>query len=369
MMTSSQELPRAYKQAISRLLWRAASVSIYVKILGIGLVIATFFAGIASHEIWGLVLCVAASLFSTLAVTYMLNRPIRALLNATNRVREGDFTARAPVYSDDEIGRLAVAFNRMAEGLAESKQRLLRADRLATIGEFAAGIAHEINNPLDGVMSCLARLQRDPANLAQNMEYMQMIQHALKRVSTVIQRLLEYSQTREIHFEPEDVHVVIENVVALVRVMAQQGNVDIEYEFGEDVPLVAGDRYYLEQALLNLALNALAATPQGGTITFRTRVNEGTSSEGRRVEVDVVDTGTGIEPENLPRVFDPFFTTKEPGRGTGLGLAIVKEIIESHGGTITVESVPGGGAMARVLLPAGDASGAGRSLLEKVSLR
>jgi len=314
-------------------------------------IIARELASINQVLLLSLLLGVLASLCFAFVVVYLLNRPLRALLHTSRQVQDGNLTARSPIYSNDEIGRLAVAFNQLTEELAESREHMLRADKLASIGEFAAGIAHEINNPLDGVMSCLSRLQRDPANLTQNMEYLQMIQKALKRVSAVIQRLLEYARTRDMHFEPADMHAVIENVVALVNVMARQSGVDIEYDFGENVPMVLGDRYHLEQALLNLALNSLAAMPQAGTLTFRTRAQRSEDTSKEWVEIKVVDTGTGIPPENLSRIFEPFFTTKDPGKGTGLGLAMVREIVEAHHGTIDVESTVEIGTTVCITLP------------------
>lgn len=320
---------------------------------------------VVNHSILaGIALCLVATLCSAMLLTYVLNKPIRSLLKATKVVSGGNFEARAPVYSDDELGRLAVAFNKMAENLAESRQRILRADKLASIGEFAAGVAHEINNPLDGVLSCLERLQREPANLSQNMEYLQMIKHALNRIASVIQRLLEYSQQREIHLQPEDIGKVIENVVALIRVMACQKEVAIEIDSPLDVPRVACDRYYLEQALLNLAINGLAAIEEAtdgkataaprGTLTFCTApVTAPNGAE--HVRIDVTDTGTGIKRENMERIFDPFFTTKEAGKGTGLGLAIVKVIVEAHAGRIEVESVVGQGTTFHMYLPASTA--------------
>ena len=272
-----------------------------------------------------------------------------------------DRTARTPagaarlVALRQRLDLVSGALRDTAAKLAETKRHMQRADKLATIGELTAGIAHEINNPLDGILSCVARLERDPANLAQNMEYLRLIHDALERMTSVIQRLLEYSQVHDLHLEAGDVHAVIENVVALIRMSARQNAVAVDFEFGEDVPLILGDKYYLGQALLNLALNALAATPEGGTIRFCTRTDGGQNGADRFVEVDVIDTGTGVDPAHMDRIFNPFFTTKDPGEGTGLGLAFVKSIIEDHQGRITVESCQGVGTTVRVFLPAADA--------------
>jgi signal transduction histidine kinase len=321
--------------------------------------IALDLASVNRSILAGMVLCLLATVCSALLLTYVLNRPIHSLLGTTKLVAKGDFTARAKVYSEDELGRLAVAFNLMTESLAESRQRVLRADRLASIGQFAAGVAHEINNPLDGVMSCLARLERDPSNLAQNMEYLQMIQHALRRVSGVIQRLLEYSATREMNAQPENINAIIDNVVAFIRVMARQNGTRIELD-ASDVPPVLCDRYHIEQALLNLALNGMAAInesparePAGldrGRLTFST-LTAAMPDGAPCVQIDVADNGAGIPPQNIGKIFDTFFSTKASGKGTGLGLAIVKEIIETHSGKITVESTVGNGTVFHVMLP------------------
>lgn len=322
--------------------------------------ISTDLASVNRAILAGISLSLLATVCSALLLAYVLNKPIHALLGATRVVAEGDFAARAPVYSDDELGKLAVAFNQMASSLAESHQRLLHSTRLASIGEFAAGIAHELNNPLDGVMSCLKRLQRDPANIQQNMEYLELILHALTRVSSVVQRLLEYSQTREMHKQPEDVQSVIEDVGAFIRVVAERSKIEVDFDFAR-VPQVACDRYHLEQAFLNLALNGLTAIGEPnarsandgphGRLTFR--ILPLISIHGLpHVQIDVADTGVGIPPENIDQIFDAFYTTKDVGKGTGLGLAIAKEIIEAHGGRVWVESVVGEGTVFHVCLPA-----------------
>ncbi len=235
--------------------------------------------------------------------------------------------------------------------LADSERRAEQAGKLATLGEFAAGIAHEINNPLDGIVSCLSRLERDPANLRQNIEYLNLMREALERMAAAVQHILAYSRRRDPNLAPVDVHAVIEDMVPLVKASARQNALSIRLEFGRDVPLVLADRYYLSEAFLNLASNAMAATTAGGTLTFRTRLAPEESSLTSLVEIDVIDNGAGIQPQDLPRIFEPFFTTKGPGKGTGLGLAIVKHIVEEHGGRIRVDSAPQAGATVRVFLP------------------
>ena len=284
----------------------------------------------------------------------------------------------------DILQRLTEQFNDVMAALEaksgllqEARRHVQRASRLASIGEFAAGLAHEINNPLDGIMSCLARLEREPENLAQNLEYLRMIRDAMNRMSKATQQLLEYARKRELHCDYLDVHLVIENVVALMGTSARQKAIAIEFDFDNSTPLVWGDRHHLAQAFLNLALNAMAAVAEatekngrasqgaphdrpgaashggslGGRVLFRTRAVHPDGDVHTFVEVDVEDNGVGIDPENRARIFEPFFTTKEPGKGTGMGLTVVKGIIEEHRGRITVESDRGMGTTVRVLLP------------------
>lgn len=252
----------------------------------------------------------------------------------------------------EQLSTIMTLLERDRVRLADSERRAEQAGKLATLGEFAAGIAHEINNPLDGIVSCLSRLERDPANLRQNIEYLNLMREALERMSAAVQHILAYSRRRDPSLAPVDVHAVIEDMVALVKATARQNALSIRLEFGHDVPLVLADRYYLSEAFLNLASNAMAATPAGGTLTFRTRLAPEESSTENYVEVDVIDDGAGIQPQDLPRIFEPFFTTKGPGKGTGLGLAIVKHIVDEHGGRIRVDSAPQAGATVRVFLPA-----------------
>lgn len=250
----------------------------------------------------------------------------------------------------EQLNHVMASLERAAQLQNEARQHVQRAKQLASAGEFAAGIAHEINNPLDGIRSCVARLERDPTNLTQSIEYLKLIREALDRISRLVQHLLEYSRQRDLHIEATDVHGVLENVVALIKPAARQKAVNLEFYFDEKLPPVQGDRYFLAEAFLNLALNAMAATGPGGTLTFRTFLVHNEEG-GDWAEVDVADTGVGIEPAHMPRVFDLFFTTKEAGQGTGLGLAIVKSIIEEHHGRIKLESTPGVGTTARVFLP------------------
>jgi signal transduction histidine kinase len=278
--------------------------------------------------------------------------------NLFNRVRQCETCEVYKHAQPDVVWRLSEQLNTImalleqnSKRLAESQRQVEQAGKLASLGEFAGGIAHELNNPLDGIMSCLLRLERDPANLTQNLEYLKLMREALERMATAVQHILAYSRKRDTQLKPIDVHVVLQDIVALIKVSARHNAIDVRLEFDDDIPLIMADRYYLGEAFLNLAVNSMAATPEGGTLTFRTGNTKGEDGLNGFVEVDVIDTGAGIEPKDLPKIFEPFFTTKELGKGTGLGLAIVKHIIEEHRGKISFESAPQAGTTVRVLLP------------------
>ncbi len=250
--------------------------------------------------------------------------------------------------------------------LKEARNRVEESSRLASIGEFAAGLAHEINNPLDGIMSCMARLERQPENLAQNIEYLRMIRDALNRLCGATQQLLEYARKHEIQREFLDVHTAIEHAVAFMGMRVRQNAIDIKFDLDNAVPLIQGDRHALTQVFLNLLINAVGAITEArdknrdarstgseaiGEILFRTRTIESGDKRKEFVEVSVTDDGIGIPAEHIKRIFEPFFTTKGPGKGTGMGLTIVKRIVEEHGGAIAVESEPGKGTAVRIALP------------------
>jgi len=251
----------------------------------------------------------------------------------------------------EQLNNILMLLGRSFDQVADSERRVEQASKLATLGEFAAGLAHEINNPLDGTMSCLTRLERDPANLTQNMEYLHLMREALERMSRVVQHILDYSRKRDMLLEDTDVHRVLEDVVALIKITARQNAITLRLELGEELPPIYADRYHLSEALLNLALNSISATPEGGTLTFRTRLTKSDNGAGRLVAVEVADTGAGIEARHLPKVFEPFFTTKEPGKGTGLGLSTVKQIVGEHNGKLSIDSAPQEGTTVSVMLP------------------
>jgi signal transduction histidine kinase len=236
----------------------------------------------------------------------------------------------------------------IARDMTETKklERQIRsAEKLASIGQLAAGVAHEINNPLGGILNCLYNLRKGTLSPARQEEYWASMEHGVRRVQKIVRQLLDFSQQHEPAFSPADINRIVDQVLGLTTHLFAPSRIRLETFPGIGLPHVMVDRHMIEQVLMNLILNAVQAMKNGGALTIKTSVVEGIC----RVEVN--DTGSGIPASVLPRVFDPFFTTKSQGEGTGLGLSVNLGIVERHGGKILVESEVGKGTTFTLCLP------------------
>jgi signal transduction histidine kinase len=241
-----------------------------------------------------------------------------------------------------------------AEGQGQLRNRLAQTEKLASLGEFVAGIAHQINNPLQGVLGHLELLIDAPAAAPVRSE-LQRIHNDANHARTIVQNMLTFTGTRRAARQPIDVHDVVEQTIAMRRAARHRGGVEIVHRPGPDLPRVLGDAGHLQQALLNILVNAeqaIAAAPGDGHITVTTR------TAGELVTIEIRDSGPGIEPAVLSRIFEPFFTTKPAGEGTGLGLAITQGIVQAHGGSITAASSPQGTVFTIAFPAASDKVGA-----------
>jgi signal transduction histidine kinase len=234
--------------------------------------------------------------------------------------------------------------------LKESREQLIHAERLTSLGQLAASIAHEVNNPLAGVLTYTKLLAKkvagDTFRKEEALDHLSKIESEVSRCSRIMRNLLDFSRQTEPRFKLVDMNQVLEQVLAMVGHQAQMQKVEIAEEFSPSLPRVMADSDQLQQVFTNLALNAIQAMPGGGRMVFRT------SATSDQVEIDVQDTGCGISRENLSKLFTPFFTTKEKGTGVGLGLAVVRRIIERHKGEIKVQSEVGKGTTFSVHLRA-----------------
>lgn len=286
-------------------------------------------------------------------------RPVEALREGVQRISSGDLTHRVEITTRDEIGALAREFNRMADELhgmrsglearvEERTQEFLRAARLAGLGTMAAGIAHEINNPLASIASCAEglerRLEKGTSDPTAQREYLQIIAREAYRAHEITSRLLDFARNgggARLRFDAPD---LMRELRVLLEHRLRQRGLALEVECQADLPPLVGDPGEIKQVLLNLVANAIDASPDGGRIHVRWSAYDG------EIVVEVQDDGPGVPPELRDRIFDPFFTTKEPGKGTGLGLAIVHRIVTAHGGRIELAGT-GKGALFRVHFP------------------
>ena len=283
-------------------------------------------------------------------IIWWLNRrlvlaPVAALLRGTRRVAAGDLNTAIEVQVQGELGDLAAAFNSMTQRISESQRQLTQADKLASLGRLAAGVAHEINNPLTGVLTYASLLERRLQGDAQGREDIAVIIRETLRCRLIIRELLDFARPTTPFRKPSDINEVVHHALAVVTNAFSTHQVERVLDLGAGLPLAFADANQIEQVVVNLLLNAADAVgTEGGRIRIQTRLAQGPPRKGSEapscLELQVEDNGMGISPRDLPHLFEPFFSTKG-NRGTGLGLAVTWGIVESHGGAIDVESQEG----------------------------
>ncbi len=308
-------------------------------------------AKLSALAIFGLM--IAAVLFFARSLTL----PIRAVIDGTHRISR-DLSSRIRISSRDEIGQLAAEINEMAATLEENIQRrkemeirAAQAEKLASIGEMAAGLAHELNTPLGNIKALAALtgkdLQKNRIDAACIREDLDDIISQTEKCSHIIGGLLGFARKREVHFSLDNINTRLAEAISLVRMRSEEKRVSITLDEDPGLPLVKVDGHQLEQVFINILLNGIDAVPENGRIDVRS------SFDGKAVVVTFSDTGSGISPEVVPKIFDPFFSTKQTGKGTGLGLSISYGILRNHGGTIEVRNRKHGGAVFTLRLPVG----------------
>jgi two-component system NtrC family sensor kinase len=320
--------------------------------------------------------------FGRYLVSRLVTGPLEVLVDATQAVAAGELSRRAPRAEGgtQEFDRLAESVNWMTDRLLDAQGALVRAEKLASVGQLAAGVAHEVGNPLAAIGNYLELLRRRGAEP----EIVNAIGREASRIDTIVRSLLDYARPRGARREPLDVATVASRAVDLLRSQGVLRPVAVEVVPGRDLPRVLGDAAALEQVFVNLLLNAVDAAGEGGRIAVvasATRLGDrgdaarrsadpvlGSSPAARKsrratrhlggaidgssaVQVVVGDSGAGVPAEVVEQIFDPFFTTKPPGRGTGLGLSIVQRIVQDHGGRVDVSRAREGGAALTVTLP------------------
>jgi two-component system, NtrC family, sensor kinase len=229
--------------------------------------------------------------------------------------------------------------------------RVAQSERLASLGMLAAGVAHEINNPLSAILALTALTLEDVKEDDTNRENLQEVVKQTQRCRDIVKGLLEFSRHSKVNPELADVNKILQDTLSLVTKQAQFLNITVVVNYDPQLPPVMADKSELEQVFMNILMNAVQAMHERGNITITTRP----CPRDNTVEVLISDTGCGVPPDKIDQVFDPFFTTKESGQGTGLGLSIAYGIITSHRGSISVESKVGKGSTFKIRLPAASA--------------
>jgi signal transduction histidine kinase len=288
----------------------------------------------------GLLLAVAAALLVLRTLW-----PLRVLREHARQIAGGDYARRTGVRSHDEIGDLAREFNAMAHAIEEREHKLIRSERLATVGRMAAHITHEIRNPLASVGLYLELLSDEiGADKPEARNLVKSLSNEVDRLSEITETYLRFVRLPKPKLDREDLGALASSVMEFSRGELALAHIDLDLAIASGLPEVAADESQIRQALLNLVRNAKEAMPEGGRI----QVEVGVVDSGW-VRLAVGDSGSGISPENLGKIFDPFFSTKD--KGTGLGLALVQQIVTDHGGRIEVELPPTGGTTFAILLP------------------
>jgi signal transduction histidine kinase len=303
-----------------------------------------------------------------------VTRSLEVLVSSFRGVGSGDLKARVPVRGRDELGHLAEEFNRMCGRLEAAQRalldeneqrrraetRLLAAEKLASLGRVAAGLAHEIGTPLNVIGGRAEALERRVSDNEDAVRSLRIIRSQIDRIARIVTGFLDFSRVREPQVDQTDAVAVVRRVVQFMEHLFDQRGIRVELDVVGTLPPLPADADQLNQVFLNLASNAVDAMPDGGVLRIACRREEQARGEGASPDaaaggpfaaVVFADTGRGIAPEHLSRVFEPFFTTKEIGKGTGLGLAISYGIVRRHGGWIHVESSPGRGSTFTVYLP------------------
>jgi two-component system NtrC family sensor kinase len=284
-------------------------------------------------------------------------RPVNQLIHASMEISAGNFSPDVGPICQSDIGVLQKKFIEMTQSLVrrdqqhheENEKRLIQSEKQASIGKLAAGVAHEINNPLTAVLTfthLILRRKDTPEEIRQDLETIAL---ETDRVRKIVKGLLDFSSQSRLDTETLNLGMLLKESIRLMENQAQINGVTLSYHSRGELPMLALDRNQIQSVMINMILNALDATGPGGKIEIVLEPDN--RDHGNGVEISVKDTGTGIAQEHMDKLFDPFFTTKEVGKGTGLGLAVSAGIIHRHGGKINVESKLGKGSCFTIWLP------------------
>jgi two-component system, NtrC family, sensor kinase len=332
----------------------------------------------ATRALLGMILIlIVISLVGTFIFSYLVTSPIKEIgsiaqqLNMqTIKDKRVSFAKRYPekaasfmnLLPDDEIDILVAKFNEMVfrlqqayEELEEAQKKLIQSEKLASIGTLAAGVAHEINNPLAGIINCVARMKRHPENLQESRKYLDLMEEATGNVETVIRKLLDFARQPAIEKKSVKIEPVVRNAMALAGHNLENNNISIHFQNNTRENYVWANQNQLEQVMLNLIINGMDAINESKkndeNMKGEIRIEAKVLNDERGIKIEVYDNGIGIPQENMNKIIDPFFTTKEVGKGTGLGLSVSLNIIRDHNGEMIINSQVNKGTVVCIILP------------------
>jgi two-component system, NtrC family, sensor kinase len=314
-----------------------------------------------------------------LFIWYFVERPVQVLMTGTKRLSEGELGYQIDIGSQDELGHLAESFNHMSlelhkaneeitswaqslekrveektKELTTAHEQMIHVEKMTSLGKMAAVVAHEINNPLSGILTYSKLLKRwldkveiEAGRRQEMYDCLLLIETESKRCGDLCKNLLTFSRTAPLNIDWHDVNIIADRCMKLVQHHMDNSSIQLQLDLDREIPAVQCDSAQIEQVILALTMNAIEAMPRGGNLWISTR----SLPQSKQISIHIRDDGMGIPPEALKHLFEPFYTTKEGGKGVGLGLAISRNIVERHRGQIEVESVSGRGTTFHIFIP------------------
>ncbi|MCP5104329.1 MAG: HAMP domain-containing protein [bacterium] len=350
--------------------------------LDIGMSLASVDNEIRDSQLIFILFTVVAITIFVLILAFFLSRlvtsPVRDLVNGTKKVANGDLDIEIPAKTEDEIGQLALSFNHMIKDLKKANEeikswnvelekkvevrtnklylvrmQLIQSEKMASMGILASSVAHEINNPLQGILTYIKLMLKiisgeevDQKRLADFKKYLQLMGDEIERCGGMVKNLLVFSKQTKLNIEASDINGIVKNSLQLVENKIKLQAIEVETDFQEELPDIFCDVKQIQQTLIALFINAVEAMPKGGKLQISSR-----DIDKNQVEIVISDSGVGITAKKLKNIFDPFFTTKESAGSTGLGLFVAYGIIKEHKGTIEAHSEVGKGTRFHIKLP------------------
>jgi two-component system NtrC family sensor kinase len=352
--------------------------------LDVGISLARIDNELKQNQVIFILFTIVALLCFSLIIAFFIYRlvtkPVKKLVKGTRKIAQGNLEVEIPVKTRDEIGQLAISFNHMVQDLKKAQQeiqswnirmekkveerteklrmareQLIQSEKMASMGVLASSVAHEINNPLQGILTYIKLMLKiisgkdadiDQKRLESFKNYLELMGNEIGRCGDMVKNLLVFSKQTKMEVQEARINNIIKNSLQLMENKIKLQGIEVVLNLQEDIPIIYCDVKQIQQTLMAIIINAVEAMPKGGKIRI-----DSLDIDNKEVEITIADTGAGIPQENLKHIFDPFFTTKDAAKSTGLGLFVAYGIIREHKGTIKVESEAGKGTVFHIKLP------------------